>query len=153
MSHLHRIEVTPRHDCVEHDDLQPVQIVCRECGDTEIQFVPIAEVAERIRRQRCDECQAQYEDERRGDARRAVDAAMTQLLTMPSRSRGPNDERSILCDECGEEAGTYIGYVDHLDGKAAYCPHCQTHGKIVVGDDEGSAWVRFRAYTAKELAQ
>lgn len=170
MSHQHRIEVAPSPDYQQHDDLQPVQIDCRDCGDVEIQFVPLAEVADRIRRQRCDECQETHTDEVQTAKRvvrahrdiiisKALGAAEQPLPQMvvnrevwPSRSRGPNDERSILCDECGEEAGTFIGYVGHLDGKAAVCPHCQTHGKIVVGDDEGSAHIRFRAYTAKEIA-
>ena len=60
------------------------------------------------------------------------------------RSGGANDPREIMCDTCGDCAATYTGCVDPLDGKAGTCESCGTVGKIVVGDDEGSAWIEFR---------
>lgn len=131
---------------VPSGDLQTITITCRDCGDTELQFVQLSEVVDRIRRQRCDECQESYDEKRHAQARAAVNAALDMTVR---RDR----ECPINCDECGEEVGSFVGYADHLDGKAGKCPHCHTFGKIVVGDDEGSAHIRFRAYTAAELRQ
>lgn len=143
-SHQH----APSPDYQLHDDLQPVEITCRDCGDTEIQFVPFDEVVARINRQRCDECQEEQDSERA--AKRAVSQAVVGRLLDMSVMRQPY-EQSIHCDACGEEVGTFTGYVDHLDGKAGVCPHCGTVGKLSVGDDEGSAYIRFRAYTEQEI--
>lgn len=150
MSH----QLSPVPDYSGHEDLQPVQITCRDCGDTELQFVALNEVADRIRRQRCDECQDEHVSEV-AIAKRTVAVnreAILRSVLAPLETRSRTDERSILCDECGEEVGTYVGFVDHLDGKAMQCTHCKTFGKVVVGDDEGLATVKFRGYTARELA-
>lgn len=137
----------PSPDYSQHDDLQPVTITCRECGDMEIQFVSLTEVADRVRRSRCDECQAEYDTTKRAQARAAVSFALDMAIM-----RQP-EQVDIPCQECGETVDSFVGPADHLEGKCAVCPHCDTVGKYVLRDDDASAWVEFRAYTAAELIE
>jgi hypothetical protein len=109
---------------------------------------------------RCEPCQQYHLDEVASLKRALLESPAATVALLRSmgagseaikRTGGLNDPGDILCRECGESAGEYVGYVDHLDGKAAVCPHCATHGKIVVDDDEGAATIYFRAFTPKEL--
>lgn len=112
-------------------------IPCPGCED-----LFLAEPGERL----CEAC-AQYD----ADDRAAAQRFLADVKTLPQRSGGMNDPRFILCEECGEEAGSYTGYADHLDGKAAHCTHCDTYGCYSLDGDESGAQIRFRKYTVAEL--
>lgn len=138
---------SPDYAMSEH----PIDLVIRYCADCGDICLTVG------RDVRCDTCQVAHADEMRTAARALVLAATAKVLAHPTadivrRSSGMNDEREILCDECGECAATYNGCADLLDGKACMCMHCDEPGKIVVSDDEGITTIRFRAYTAREIA-
>lgn len=137
---------------VPKGDLQPVMIVCRDCGDTELQFVPLAEVVERINRKRCDECQEQHDDEKRIAARATVNRALDMAILK-------NDETEVTCDSCSEPACFYDPRsvsASAIDGHAEVCEACGVHGKLYLHEPDGGdcfdASIRFRPYTAKEIS-
>jgi hypothetical protein len=123
----------------------PKTITCRDCGDSEEQFVGEATRRELLI----------------AKPMTTSDQPIPQLVTTHGRWERIRDmepmrqpeQVDVMCEECAECVTSVVGPVDHLDGKATQCPHCDTFGKIIVGDDEGSAHIRFRAYTAKEICQ
>jgi hypothetical protein len=141
-------QLAPSPDYSLAGDLHRVTIECRECGDTEEQFVPLVEVVARIVRRECDECHAEHVAE----AKTAFRLAFTRAL----ESFKGEDEVEIICQECCEAAAVYdprATSVSGLDGKAHVCEACGAHGKLVLEEPDSGAepYMKFRAYTAREL--
>ncbi len=149
-SHQH----APAPDYAIAGDLQRVSIVCRDCGDTEEQFVPLVEVVARILRKQCDECHAEQVSQAKTEFRLAFAEALIEFMNAGTAGRTP-DEVEIICDECIEPAAVYDvrnTSISGLDGKAHVCEHCGCAGKFVLREpDDGEAYVAFRAYTPREL--
>jgi len=140
--------------------LSPVIATCPDCQDLSLEFTnyPCRALADGLQLQ-CETCAQYQRDEEAAKHRAAVGTVNLALAAglVPGRIQtgGMNDERYVPCDECGDTAVTYAAdvHAQALDGKAACCESCRTVGKIVLDDDEGQAFLMFRAYTQRELAE
>lgn len=131
-----------------------LDIAVRECPDCGDLIMTIGD------EDRCEACVQYQTDEAAAFARDnsnsiglfALIATMKSAPLDLNKSGGMNDERTIMCDECGVDAVHYSCCVDDLDGKACECLSCGEVGKVYVDqDDEGRVYARFRSYNTAEL--
>lgn len=159
MSHAHNYDTRRPGDLEPYHThrmtLTPIILSCPDCDDgVRLEFAADTSRALAHGLQiRCDACEQYAVDEHAAKRRAAVDAVIAMGIRPLVRLGGMNDERYVPCDICSETAATYAGDVSvhALDGKGHICESCHEPGKIVLDDDEGQAYIHFRAYTRSEL--
>jgi len=144
----------PSPDYRSYETQTLVTLDCIDCGDPCLVFTGAT---------RCDTCEAEHKSELATATRLLIERSgqmiasalggdpadvelvpyRVEVTPITQRSGGMNDPREILCEGCGEVAGTYTGSPDSLDGLRTM-GECGCFGVYDVDqDDEGTVRARF----------